>query len=466
MSFEELEASDIYSIFLFYSDIQIVYKDKESCSSIERSKEEENSNKNSRSFNVSFIKDKKPKCYVTNNITSIYERKKRLIDYAKIELESTKKHNFPKLTTLDTLAFSPSRLNTADVIRIHNKTHLSQFEQIFTAKKIISNIPNDNIYLINIDKIIRVGNKIPSGYSSSDSASNNSESDQTVLFDSSVTEILISCYFLNQDLDKVGIVLHKFSSQLDGVQTEISINTLEIKQLLHREKISLDAVYFVIIIILIIFAYLKYAATGDLNDSISKNLFLILTVLIFGFENIFKFYHMLSGTNNAYFTPTLVYKIESRDRYFFYFDNIKIFKGITVVTICFHFIYVLFSQKDLMILKKLFKRVLIVFFIVLFFLIFSLTIFMHLVFGSKMKEFSGISGPFYTLFTFVLGIESGKQLREDPDSSRVWISIMLYFVRLSVFNFTLVVMILVYKRFQEKEEIAKELEAKMLARGK
>lgn len=465
MHYEELVNSPIYSIFIFYSDIQIIYKDKVSCSKPDNFTLTSTINSFS-SFNISFINQKYPRCYDTTKFTDIYEKKKRLFDYAELTVESSSKQNLQSLGLLDTLAFSPTRLDEANVIRIYNKSDLYNFEQIFAAKKILNQVANENKYLDEIDMIMRGYSRMPGISNNNTNSTTNIDSDQFNLIDSSVTDILISSYFLNQDLDKLGVVIHKFSSPLDGVNTEINNYSLEVHPLDHRESLSLDAVYFIIIIILIIFAYLKYAATEDLNDSVNKNLFLILTVLIFLFENVFKFYHLLKGTNNAFFSTTLVYKIESRDRYFFYLENIKVFKGMEIVTVCFHFIYILFTQKDLMILKKLFKRVIIVFFIVLFFLIFSLTIFMHLVFGEKYQGFASIISPLFSLFTFVLGVETGEQITENSQSSSLIIKIMLYFIRLAVVNFTLIVMILVYKRFQEKEEIARELQKKMKARGK
>jgi len=483
MSYSELESSPTYSVYIFYADIQLIYQSKKNCSSDENSYTKTNSTikKNSFSgYNISFINNILPLCIDTETNIDIYPNNKAIFDASNLAVEWMNTDIADSITFLDTLAFSSSRLNNCNVLRIYNTTNLSQLKAIFDAKDILSGvIVNTNIYTTKINKLIEVA----SSKATSDSDSNvnntinknstnvtnnsnnktstkneNTQSFISDFIDDQVMELVISTYFIDQDIKKLGLVLHKYQSNIEGVSTQIENYGLEINQLEESDTNFFELIYMASIFVQIIFTYLKYLNTRDINDTVNKSLFLIITVQIFIFESIFKFFHMLKGTNNAFFTPTLVYKVQTRDRFLFYKENIKLFKGLTVLSISFHLIFVIFSQKDLTIIRKLFKRVVVVFLVTISILIMVFSVFLHLMFGSIISDYTTLLNPFTLLFAYLFGVETGSEINEKTNKGLLYIQIILYFIRLFVLNFILVVMILVFQQFMKKQEIEKQKE--------
>jgi len=465
-----------------------VYQPKISCTSENSQVSNDNtysiSSRNetsSNNFNVKFINNLPPLCIDKNSFLQINDAKKQLLDTSGLSVDFLIKSINDDDNFLDQLTFSKTRLDNTNLIRISNITDFENFKRIFIAEDIFQNKDlNDNKYIKEIDKLIKEqqiiiekknynknylenknSNKVDNDIKIDNKTINyiiNNDENQ-ILIDSHVTSVQISTFFLNQDLNTLGLVFHKYQVSTSGVNTEIYNNCLKIQQPKDRIYDTLHFSYF-IFCILILFTYFKYSHTEDLRDTVNKSYFLIVAVLIFLLENIFKLNHLLKGTNNSYFTPSLVYDLSNRDRYFFYDENIKFFKGLIVLTMFFHLIYVLFSQKDLMMIKKFFNYVIVVLIIVIFVLILTMTTFMNLIFGSQNSEYSDVTSTFLSMFYYVIGVPRGIDIIKDSKTSVIYVKMILYLLRLFVIYFILVEVIFVFRKVKENEEKEKSKKEK------
>lgn len=592
-TFEELEKSSRNSIYIFHSDIQIQYRPLTKCV-------------NFTLFQSNYMQYKnigEPNCLDTDQFKSYYDAKKTALDAAGVKV------SFKKDLTLDTsifdyLFFSRTTLDSANIINVYNKDSYSKFEN-FLSYTTTPTTPtlNDNsqtnlsTYSDNMIKINQYINNIRDISEKKNDASNNSTSQTNMrsFTDRHVSSIYISVFFINQDIDKFGVVVFKYIVTDASVSTAISNYATEIPILYNHsnnnKKAKTNSSYYIfaiatIMILLLIVRYLRLLITykhkiqilgiGDnksdkkkrerqilkknkqienkpneiiedvrekntnikkdekgmeskscnsvekailqrdnknlyslqsVDDIIIKNLdienieyideinkmnsqnniknvifmnklwkninksyFLILAWLIYILENIYRFFHILKGTNDCFYPPHIILKLERRDGFLFFHDNIRLFKAIKNLLLFVHLIYVFFSIKELTIIRKLFQKGLIVFYIIVIIIILSISIFVFLILGNYFQEFSSLSKTFILLISYSLGIESTENIEVGTMSELkdylLYVKIIVYFIRLIVINFSLIVMYVFYKKVAELQENKSQIRKQNKEEGK
>lgn len=188
----------------------------------------------------------------------------------------------------------------------------------------------------------------------------------------------------------------------------------------------------------------------------NKSFFLICAWLIFILELIYTIIHIINGTFDAYFSPFLILNIKKRDAFIFFKDNIRLFKAIKTLFLFVHLIYVIFSLKKLTIIRKLFQKGLIIFYIIISIVILAISVFVNLLLGNYFEEFNSLMKTFISLIGYSLGVES----TDNIDVGKVmylkdyilYVRITVYFIRLIVINFSLIVMYVFYKKAAQAQE--------------
>ncbi len=205
------------------------------------------------------------------------------------------------------------------------------------------------------------------------------------------------------------------------------------------EKLQLDVIY-----------------NKKLRKVFSRSFFLILAWVIFISEIIYGTIHLIYGTHDAFFTPFIIYDFKKRDSFLFYKENIRLFKGIKLLFLCVHLIYVIFPLKKITIISKLFQKGLIIFYIIISIVILAISVFVYFLIGNYFQEFNTFTGTFIYLIGFSLGIDSTNSI----DIGNVlflkdyilYVRIIVYFIRLIVINFSLIVLYVFYRKAAQMQE--------------
>jgi len=394
----------------------------------------------------------------------------KLFDSVSLPIIEPDDYEYTNLNFLDYLFYSSTRVEDANIIRIENRTQLSKLENILESYHWqTEKIKSKNKYSNLINNLIRSYSKSKDFGKISSLIKNNFDesvlaqelNDNRALVDDRISEMVISSFLLNEDLDKMGLLTHKYYATNSVVSTYINHFSLEIEYFQGDTQRIIEYAYLVVSFLLVLCFYLKYILRG-LDQVITASRYFLLFINIFIIEKIFVIYHLFQGTDNLFFKPLCAYDIDLRERFIYYKDNIKFFKALAAMSISIHMNFVIFPHEDLFIIKKLFTQVIILFFIIIIIVSLSLTMVLNFYFGLRMGEFNKILDTFIKVFGFILGIEIISTQNEQENSyTRIAKSVM-FIIRLIYTNFTIVVMTYTYNHLMEKKNNQKLLESKRI----
>lgn len=474
-------ANPVNSIFIFYFDIQINYVPQTKCPIPLKN--------NTLGSSMRFIKDQ-PNCYRDNDtsVDMYREGKAKLFDLVNLELKYSETPN--PLGFLDYLFFQSFSFSSPNVISINKIGELNRlfflisFKDLFDFSPMLNKYENkmENLILqYNKDNSLQLSEQLekPDFYDSKQDRSEvydsideqNLSEKQFDFIDSNVQEFLISTFFLNQDLNQLGILFHYYSNKNSIVDTQIIIFGIDIY------PSSLDTLYDVaftfLIISLILTMYIKYRLemadqTAKLTDYfLGRGFYLIIAVACFIFESIYRIYHILLGTNNAYFAPSMITNNVYRDRFIYFKQNLMFFKGSEDFFLCIHMIYVIFSDEDLFIMKNLFDKVTTVFFIILIIVCFAIAVFLNLIFGTKFSHLSDLLGSFIFTSASIFSVDIPIEASQNKNNivMQKTLAVFLYFLKMISQNFILVFTIYKFQGYMFKK-IKKQLKDQELNKEK
>lgn len=471
MKHAQLVKNTKYSIYIYYSDIQIKYLKLNICPLVEKNKTIGNEIKLRRNL-------LKKKCLDFTDSQSFYsenENRRSLFDSVSMAITEPSDITLEKLNFLDYLFYGTTLVDDANIIRIENRTHLFQLENILEARYFqTEKFKSTSKYLDRINYLIRDFSKTLEFEKASLSAVAQfdkylqsevlyeKDSEAYAFVDDRVGEMVISSFFMNQDIDKMGVIIHKYSATNSIVSTSINHFSLEIEDFKGNMETVIGYAYFLVLLLLVFCFYLKYRLTCDFWLVVAASRYLFFFVIVFILENIYKLYHTFEGTNNVFFKPLGAFEINLRERFIYYKDNVKFFKAFASMAICVHLNFVIFPQEDLFVIKKLFTQVIIVFFLIILVVSLSLTFLLNFLFGVEISSYSKLFQTLLKVFGFILGIETSSSLNDEKSYESRFADLVLFFIRIIYMNFTIVVMTYTYNKLMEKKRINKFIQNERL----
>jgi hypothetical protein len=201
---------------------------------------------------------------------------------------------------------------------------------------------------------------------------------------------------------------------------------------------------------------LEYIFQTQKRKNNIKSISLFIAFIIFIIYLIFKFIHFMKSTRDYFFTPKILLDLPRRDSYLFYNENLRIFMAIIVIFLYQYLIFVFFPLKRISIIRKFNNKSLIIFWLTLITVIFSITIFFYVYMGIYFLQFNQLFDTLFWIIGFCLGIDSSTNFVYNNNPKLIEyiyiLKIIVYFLRLVVTNFTLIVMYNIYKKDAEKLE--------------
>jgi len=579
-----MENSSRNSIYIFHSDIQIQYREFKKC----RNSDDGSSNQTYNKFFDKCLDMTKYVDYNKDKYSALYDAGVKVIfneefnsgsffDYLFFSRTTLDSYNLIELYSKETYLKFEKFLNTYND-QVPITSYKSQEEEFFSGNK-------DSREMIQIKNLIK---KISSSRINDDSENiSNIPSEylyrkriQLAFADPKVSQINISVFFINQDIDKLGVVIFKYIANDSNISTSVNNYACDIYYPFNQkdsDKLPHKTFYyflttFILMFALVSIAYLKlkisfqhskdlinmrnlkrkkkqeidiiddkyntinnennYAdydnkglkqnyfyekneqsnlenSTVKINNNLSNNIkelskndiqnnpyalnindkhfekaqmesiykeklwkivnksfFLSCSWIAFLYELLYRSIHILKGTFDGFFYPHLILDLAKRDGFLFFNNNIRLFKAIQVLFLSAHLIYVVFSYKKLTIIRKLFQKGLIIFYIVISIIILAISLIVYLILGNYLQEFNTLTGTFITLLGYSLGIESTDNIDVGNVSYLqdyiLYLKILVYFIRLVVLNFSLIVMYSFYRKAstvqENKDKIKKESE--------
>jgi hypothetical protein len=459
ITYKELETKLTSSVFILYSDINFKYKQLISCQEKKKENSIKISDKN-KFFQLAISDDEDTNINENNTYyihlhdnknrkTECYENDGTIRELPNEKTTKLKNYGLKYFHNndddldyffMDNLIYPNFYYDETAYFPFYNVKNVTDFNSYLVDSKYFE----VNYYQKKLDNLIHGNNSL---------INKKKDTLENHFFNANFGIVTFTTFFLNIETDKLGFIVHEFKSEDDLVENNIKYYSMLTQENDDRiDKFSTILGIF-LIIVLIIFSYLKYKKKKGIYDLINKCFFGIIFILLYFFDKIFQFYHIIKQTNNAYFHPILIYDVINRDKYLFYKLNINIIKGLMVLSLSFHLIYVIFEQKDIIIIRRMFKRVIIVFFIIIIFFTLTIAIFSHINFGATIKEYDTLLKTFISIFCFTIGIETYDQNKTGSifDNMHSFTRVIIYIMRLVVMNFVFIIMILIFQKHEKKE---------------
>jgi hypothetical protein len=438
---------------------------------------------NTQIFNLTFRENNSPLC-LTPQQTNIYIKKRDIIENYHLNFGLNSGYD---LQFLDNLFYPGSQIANPSVFRVQSPENLVDFNNYISFAKSLRcerfNL-TESYCLVNIknpaqQKIEDLINILSSGVKSKfkfEGKDNNVE-----IIDTETKNVNINTFFISTDLKLYGKIMFYYSIQEGSIDTGYSVMAYNLDLLDNKVTssktssqgsftLNYEYITMLCVVFLILLAYVKNRYLNSIAETINRSFFLILFVLTVVAEILFKVYHMLKGTNDYVYLKQLLLNTWRRNASLLYSSNLRIFKALSVLTISYHLVYVVFTIRDLVVftifLKPVFQR----FFIVLISLMLSLALMITIFLGNFYTEFSQFSVSFFNVFNYAIGVQPPLITDESTYTNNVtqmrfYFELANFIIRLIVLNFSMITMFYFYRKAYIKN-ITESLDSQKIKNNK